>query len=98
MEIQDPNIEVLTKYENYTFLEFSIKPSLFEEYIISLKELKKYELIDSIFDNYIEIIIKTYSKTQNPYLNFSLEVCQSSKKISKLFHLLTIVRNILFKN
>ena len=98
MEIQDHNIEILNKYEYYTFLEFSVKHSLFEEYIVSLKALKKYDLIDSIFDNYLEIIIKTYSKSQNPYLTFSLEICQDSKKILKLFHLLTIVRNFLLKS
>lgn len=89
--------KTIEKYDNYTFLEFAVKPSLFEEYIRALKEFKQYELIDSIFENYLEIIIKAYSKFQNPYVGFSIELCQKSKKISKLFHLITIVILILKK-
>ncbi len=62
-------MKILEKYENYTFLEFSVKPALFEEYIQALSNLQ----------------------FQNPYLNFSLEICQKSLKISKTLHLLTIV-------
>ena len=83
--------QIMEKFEHFSFLEFSVKPSLFEEYIISLKNLKKFEICDSIFENFLENLIKSYSKHQNPYLMFSLEICQKFKKIAKLFHLLTIV-------
>ena len=83
--------KILEKYENYTFLEFSVKPALFEEYIQALSKLEQFELIDSVFENYLELLIKTYAQFQNPYLNFSLEICQKSLKISKTLHLLTIV-------
>jgi len=90
-ENSSESLKVIEKYENFTFLEFSVKPSLFEEYIHALKNLGKFEITDSIFENYLEILIKAYSKQQNPYVSFSLETCQKSKKISKLLQLLTIV-------
>lgn len=95
MEIENKNKEILRKYENYSFLEFSIKSSLFQEYIIALRELKFFDIIDSIFENYVEMIIKIYSKNQNPYFSFSLETCKKNKKISKLFQLATIVRKFI---
>ena len=84
--------KILEKYDNYTFLEFCIKPAMFEEYIQALRVLNEFMLIDSLFENYLEILVKNYSKFQNPYQGFTLENCQKSKKVMKLMHLITIVK------